>query len=103
MTNEEIEKRFLFDLEMGVFKKHIPLIKNIDQPVYTFITSDKILKLLNLLENIGYTQISKINNPILVAINTKRKIYGPMSIETEERYNEIPNYISQYSIRKINL
>jgi len=100
MTNEEIRKRFKFDLEIGMFKKDYPF-ESITFHGYYKETA-KLIKLLidsgyegiiaNNLENkhngeLYRTQIDVSNKKILA-------IYWTLT----ENYNLLPDYIKEYEI-----
>jgi len=104
MSNEEIEKRFLFDLEMGIFKclhseSHPKIISFINVKFLNKANS----KLIRLLENIGFVSYY-INLPSeidsLIEINTEDKTFnvGKGYLFNVFNYNEIPYYISQYQL-----
>ena len=105
MTNQEIEKRFLFDLEMGRFKQYsnFVIFRNM-----SFLDEAVMTKLL---KNIGYKkdynlfmyfnnmshQISR--GKTTITINKESKIYlAPYTVmvSSDEHMgyiNEIPDYI----------
>jgi len=105
MTNQEIEKRFQFDLEMGVFKCLHP-DSHSKQIVFTNIRErDKSrFKLVKVLEKIGYMKDS-INMPsrnivlIVVNIDTKDFTANKGYLYDFLNYNDIPNYISKYRLK----
>jgi len=101
MTNEEIEKRFLFDLEMEVFTKYMN--------TYIFITHKrcsykKIFKFYKLIENIGYkNNVSCINEriPLAIILNKDKKTIiesACLGRDQAEKWTKIPSYINKYSI-----
>jgi len=105
MTNKEIEKRFLFDLEMGLFKSlaHEHYGTTYNKKTYSFYSSTnlKIYNLCELLDNIGY----KHKNPSIYELVPNKCIsitVYPCNKRYEIGYthklimNEIPEYISNY-------
>jgi len=107
MTNQEIEKRFLFDLEMGVFRA----IDNVD---YTwFISTDEYgyKTICELLDNIGFTTFNYYNQGlryatgkvVYIGIQVKHKKYSIYirNIQLSDIVvNSIPEYVKEYSICK---
>jgi len=105
MTNQEIEKRFLFDLEMRVFKclhhethPKIIVFKNTKE-------RDKSrFKLLRILEKIGFKSYY-INIPsrniVLFEIDIEDKSFNVSKgyIYNVFNYNEIPDYINRYKLK----
>jgi len=103
MTNEEIEKRFLFDLNMGVFR-----CINGDYPtVIRFIERkrDKSrFRLISILDNLGFERNEyhlSPRNMIIVTISTRNKKYNIRNNEylnPDWYYNKVPDYVKRYKI-----
>jgi len=108
MTNEEIEKKFLFDLEMGFFKKD-------DEEYYNFLGNyqeiDKFAKILRKLgynNDVPYSSLEKIIKGsfyVILSLNICDKSFGVghyMAIYVTDNYfnelNQIPDYINDYSL-----
>jgi len=109
MNNQEIEKRFKFDLEMGVFKLY-----DFDKVIF----SDSIfyeLKMETLFKNIGYMknmnfylmldQISMESERFKTCfiIDTTRKIFSIHTLgftgKNYDKYlNHIPEYLKEYKL-----
>jgi len=104
MTNEEIEKRFLFDLEMGRFDIYTNTqgVREI-----RFIVSRYLIrKFMTLLENLNYSYkewhkcfIDVNDRLIRIFLNSKK--FWIQDVNTHVRYeclNSTPNYIKEYMI-----
>jgi len=118
MTNEEIEKRFKFDLNMGVFKSK-PFVKygNI-----LYFSSNNLQyydynRLICLLESLNFERYwtSDLYNALfdkwkdkcvikvfldknqyhIVKYSERRSIY-----DNKDYFNEIPNYINSYKVEE---
>jgi len=111
MTNEQIEKRFEFDLAMGVFK---PAYEG-DPNIISFECKNihnfkKRLKFFVVLKKLGFTLmkgkgIPRVSNIVIhISLETKQIdtrysfSYYPYSYEC---INEIPSYIKGYSLENI--
>jgi len=117
MTNEEIEKRFLFDLEMGRFK----CINFNNRGDIFFNRSIFSFKLLTLLKNIGYTideDSCDINIDYLKKSLESRETYisvykkydniydvfewgyieDDIKKNNPEYFNKIPDYVKDYKL-----
>jgi len=111
MTNEKIEKKFLFDLNMDVFK-----VFPTDKTEWYFFRCDRnILKLMKLLDNNGFSHeyvmeyitytkrdLRNFSRNYIISIN---RDYNTYRITEYQRYlkiycNEIPNYIKRYDMNK---
>jgi len=111
MTNEQIEKRFLFDLEMGRFKKYIYN----DFESYLF-NGNEIVKMIRILKrnkykyrgdkkykNNGIANVLKSNN-LLIQIYNSRKEYFIYSISSVLKCNlddyiqSMPDYIENFKL-----
>jgi len=105
MSNQEIEKRFLFDLEMGRFKR-LPY----DMIGFYSTNEDDCLKLEDFLKNIGYnlktrfslfpeTEIPEVNRYYyILQVIPKTKIFKRLNLSKNTsvnitEYNKIPEYI----------
>ena len=105
MTNEEIEKKFEFDLAMGVFKRSEPEMNDyiFRTKLNVFLRSSEMLRLATLLEKIGYknsyNQDIRIRNikAILIFPDKKAFITSIRDYETLP-VNDIPEYINDYII-----
>ena len=109
MTNHEIEKRFLFDLEMGVFTQYNDTVIFNNRHYLDELTMKLLLK------NIGF----RIDNTLYVVfghrlyettrckpsimVNLKSKIFSNNSLyvtadDYEKYFNELPDYIKEYKV-----
>ena len=101
MTNKEIEKRFEFDLNMGLFKSNTSR-ENISYIIVS--KNDNSYKILcRILNKIGYKYfklrpIITGNNILSIAISPNRKIYRESIYSS--RYPKLPDYTMEYSLRK---
>jgi len=109
MDSEKIEKKFLFDLHMGIFKPYGHYDK-----LCAFKCDRNIIRLVRLLENNGFKEVTvkgyKYTRKDLRNFNKRFSIN--ISIENKEfhivdrlhcyenYYNTIPNYIKRYDISK---
>lgn len=98
MTNEEIEKKFKFDLDLGLFRPD-------EAGLITFVgrTSSGIdlIILENLLRNIGFLSSTEsvmagLSTNIRIYSIGKRKGYFCSDRLITMRFNEIPSYIMDY-------
>jgi len=122
MTNEEIEKRFLFDLEMGVFKTssydyfHIKS----DENAIAFIeyyrrSTENVAKIMYILRKNGfkvdrYTSDSfrdlDDDSRAIIVIGRQRKLFTKIICDISVSYkelvgsycNKIPDYIKEYKL-----
>jgi len=99
MTNEEIEKRFLFDLEMGVFNSVDSTNKS-----FRFISNDRqiIEKFVHILNLLSY-KFTGNNVPYgmqTVYVNTNKtyELWNSNYTGKENDSNFIPEYIKEYQI-----
>jgi len=106
MTNEEILKRFQFDLEMGFFKVD-KWTSYPDQDSIIFKSNDnrKLVKVLNALGFKGGYPIY-MTSPILIYLNSglltkKYHILVPY-FKSFKVSNEIPDYINLYNEEESN-
>ena len=115
MTNEQIEKRFLFDLETGLFK-----MDRLTKYLRFIGEYNEIKKLVKILESYSYEQdfitvastihwssgicVFKPEKYSALTITNYRKYYYVFSENKnvlEEHYkknNEIPEYIKEYKV-----
>jgi len=103
MTNEEIRKRFQFDLEVGVFKK-------IEFETY-FLIKRKDLCFIDFLIDIGYfftflpsadaliNQSIRETNEVCMVLNEATKEINPTLWRFKEYFNDVPDYIKEYKIK----
>jgi len=108
MTNEDIEKRFLFDLEMGVFKTADTKDERYNDRIIVFINNKErsIMKLIRLLYSINYKKrnFSYVeDSSMIVIIDKANKTFKIESLSNSFYYdtpntNELPNYIKEYRI-----
>jgi len=110
MTNEEIEKRFKFDLEMELFKTDPSYEdKVISFKDFNSYSPNNVNNLISILRNMSYetlelNEYSHSFTKNLLMINTKFKIYmirysrDPQLnyLEKEGLINQIPDYIKEY-------
>jgi len=105
VTNEQIEKRFLFDLEMGRFKN----LKNFSKLNYVdcYIFENVSYKLIEVLNKLGYTEfnhISPIVKSTVIVIVNQNKHYEYWSKKDSfiirniplKAFNTTPSYIDEY-------
>ena len=105
MTNEEIEKRFEFDMNIGLFRSYVMddtilfMFPNIDRTIY---------RLLKILENLGYEYNSdtklkpsflKFSKSFAIIIQSDiKKFYFTEPYYFEQQ--ELPEYIHKYTLDK---
>jgi len=114
MTNEEIEKRFMFDLEIGMFKRRKESVDNIISFVgYKTASCTSIIKIRIILMKYGY-KINKYSdyfecmykfNRASIDIDTKNKILYTERVMgnyndliNKRNYNKLPDYIKRYRL-----
>jgi len=107
MTNKEIEKRFLFDLEMKLFK--------LDKTGYIWLTATNKHEYNSICELLNYTGFTNLNCStknlgyklekvvyIRIGRNPKEYIVHAIDVELNDLItiisNPIPDYIKEYSI-----
>jgi len=105
MTNREVEKRFLFDLEMGIYNA----IDNIDYIWFETNSELRYKSLCELLNYLGFRTLDDYrpfygerNKFVYIGIQIKNKIYSVYirNIQLKDLViNPLPDYISEYSIR----
>jgi len=103
MTNEEIEKRFLFDLETGIFERYN---YRYDNNIVSFVSNENNRHMLvildKLLQNIGgkpFESHYSLQDKIAVDVNViSKKYYFYSEILTCPPYEEIPDYIKDYQL-----
>jgi len=88
MTNRDIERKFMFDLEMGVFNKD-------SSKVINFKTNEDSPKLLKILDNLGRSD----NEPDRVFMYKDPYIKGLME---NKAYITIDMNDSSYAVRKFD-
>jgi len=114
MTNQEIEKRFQFDLEMGRFKTISTMKLRIPIDVIIFNWSYLSASLMgSILRKFGYKEteyrfLSLNDHPKetcrnVIIINKTEKVYCLSKLyfskrEYENYFNEIPDYIRQIEL-----
>ena len=103
MTNEEIEKRFEFELLMGLFKLENSKLKASAIRVSKKDKSSKIL--FRILKNLGYKHVTKqfaksilYNKDFLVIIISKSKEFEPWNTILDGP--KLPDYAMKYSFKK---
>jgi len=114
MTNQEIEKRFLFDLEMGLFKETNELLyKNktcfIDNDSYLggLLKLSYLLKKLNFKLSYSDCLISDICSvfPHYIEVNLKtrefREFKSKPSISFARGKNKVPEYLKDYNVSNL--
>jgi len=109
MTNKEIEKRFLFDLEMGAFTQYT------DTMIFHNRNYLDELQMKLLLKNIGFKSDNTLyvifghrlyettRSKPSIMINTKSKAFSNRNIHVtaddyEKYFNELPDYIKEYKV-----
>jgi len=122
MENREIEKRFLFDLEMGRFDDGLRYYRSGTYKVTLFTNnrtgSRYILKLMKILDRLGFIRhtvdlrtknsryliSSKKKNAIIVRVNITTKYYSVIRETIRENidggypYVTIPYYVKLYHL-----
>jgi len=99
-NNEKIEKKFLFDLEMGIFK----VDKQSDVIVF-HKEKTKYLQLEAILNKFGFTRLTFSNSySTVIGIDLNEKIYFINIREIPDFsydikcFNKIPEYIMEYKL-----
>jgi len=115
MTNEEILKRFQFDLDLGLFKSNFNILCIIDivdenhYKQFDHSISDKTLKLMMALKKLGYEDHSTPRNFMNIAeiiINTNKKnfrlsnSYTTYSAGRKLVHNSYPEYLLDYQYQE---
>jgi len=109
IDNTKIEKKFLFDLHMGIFKPYAHYDK-----MCAFRCDRNIIRLVRLLENNGFREITlkgytytrkglrNFNKRFIIDIFPENKEFHITDRlhYYEDCYNTIPNYIKRYDISK---
>ena len=105
MTNEEIEKRFEFDLNMNVFKTYNAIVSGKEFIRFKIELQNKsFTKLFYVLRNIGYkihdASLPLCNaNTINISVEEKTLRTTSLSSPSKGYNNEIPEYIKEYEIK----
>jgi len=102
MTNEEIEKRFLLDLEMGLFKTEpcTDIIPFFDCNSYNATKLRKILLKNGYLDRTEYEVMSLDKNTAInqIDIFSETKSFYVSSNLEFSFMNKFPDYIEEYSL-----
>jgi len=112
--NDEILKRFQFDLELGVFKSNFNILYIIDivddenYKDFDCSASTKTLNLMRVLKELGYkdNSIYSFINTKEVHINTSKKIfnlcrtYNNWSAGRKLVHNSYPEYLLDYTYQE---
>jgi len=105
MTNKEIEKRFFFDLEMGLFKKLSSDDFHIWFETKSIFECNPLCELLNYAGfecRSNYASRTSMNHFVYIGIIISNKTYSIYSRYTKVSglvTNPIPEYVREYSIR----
>ena len=106
MTNEEIEKRFQFDLAMGLFYRTTKVEDDNEIAFIDVLFSDcnNLDKLIHILKNIGYHRMPFSNKTkpvetVLIYPERKRYIGSSRNIQRILR-NRLPKYILEYTVQE---
>lgn len=100
MINQEIEKRFIFDLEMGAFSKDGETMINFHSNPHN------ISRIICILEKNGYTNtnISSTFYKNFISIDISKKLflisaYRRNYDEWQDFIDKLPEYLEEYELR----